>query len=146
MRMSGVCLLPSSKWSRPHPGDRVPVPAMRDSVARCRRSHSRVGAAALRTRRPGRSSRASCERDAPGRTPMSAATQAGSAAPPTLVPLEVLQRVRAEFLEMPGLRLTRAQARRLWALDEAVCDAILTALVDARFLVHSGNVAFMRAE
>ena len=52
----------------------------------------------------------------------------------------MLQRVRAEFLEMPGLRLTRAQARRLWALDELLCDAILTALVDARFLVHSGNV------
>jgi len=58
----------------------------------------------------------------------------------------LLRRVRAEFLEMPGLRLTRAQARRLWALDEASCDAILAALVEARFLVNSGNVAFMRAE
>jgi hypothetical protein len=77
---------------------------------------------------------------------MSSATPTGVAPASTLVPLEVLQRVRAEFLEMPGLRLTPAQARRLWALDEAVCDAILTALVDARFLVHSGNVAFMRAE
>jgi hypothetical protein len=77
---------------------------------------------------------------------MSAATQAGTVPASTLVPLDVLERVRAEFLEMPGLRLTPAQARRLWALDEAVCDAILTALVDARFLVHSGNVAFMRAE
>jgi hypothetical protein len=47
---------------------------------------------------------------------------------------------------MPGLRLTRAQARRLWAVDEASCDAILGALIDARFLVYSGNVAYMRAE
>ena len=70
----------------------------------------------------------------------------GPVAASTVVPTDVLQRVRAEFLEMPGLRLTRAQARRLWALDEALCDAILAALVDARFLVHSGNVAFMRAE
>jgi hypothetical protein len=62
------------------------------------------------------------------------------------VPSDILQRVRAEFLEMPGLRLTRAQARRLWALDEALCDAILAALVDARFLVHSGSLAFIRAE
>ena len=77
---------------------------------------------------------------------MSAATQTGVAPASTLVPLEVLQRVRAEFLEMPGLRLTRAQARRLWALDEAVCDAILATLVETRFLVHSGNVAFRRAE
>jgi len=62
------------------------------------------------------------------------------------IPAEILQRVRAEFLEMPGLRLTREQARRLWTVDEALCDAILTALVEARFLVHSGSVAFMRAE
>jgi hypothetical protein len=65
---------------------------------------------------------------------------------PAVVPGDLLQRVRAEFLEMPGLRLTRAQARRLWAIDEALCDAILMALVEARFLVHSGNVAFMRPD
>jgi hypothetical protein len=64
----------------------------------------------------------------------------------TAVPSDILQRVRAEFLEMPGLRLTRAQARRLWAVDETLCDAILAALVDARFLIQSGNVAFMRSE
>lgn len=57
---------------------------------------------------------------------------------------DVLRRVRAEFLEMPGLRLTRAQARRLWALDDALCDAVLSALVDARFLVESRNASFMR--
>jgi len=69
---------------------------------------------------------------------MSDATQA--------VPVDMLQRVRAEFLEMPGLRLTREQARRLWAVDEALCDAILATLVETRFLVHSGHVAFRRAE
>ena len=63
----------------------------------------------------------------------------------TPLPDEVLRRVRAEFLEMPGLRLTRAQARRLWALDDAVCEAVLAALVDARFLVESRNASFMRA-
>ena len=63
----------------------------------------------------------------------------------TPLPDEVLRRVRAEFLEMPGLRLTRPQARRLWALDDAVCEAVLAALVDARFLVESRNASFMRA-
>ena len=29
----------------------------------------------------------------------------------------VLQRIRAEFREMPGLKLTAAQATRLWHLD-----------------------------
>lgn len=77
---------------------------------------------------------------------MSEPTSHQDAAGGMAVPTEILQRVRAEFIEMPGLRLTRAQARRLWALDEAVCDAILTTLVEARFLVHSGNVAYVRAE
>ena len=58
---------------------------------------------------------------------------------------DVLLRVQAEFLEMPGLRVTRAQARRLWALDGAVCEAVLCALVDARFLVESRNASFTRA-
>jgi hypothetical protein len=40
---------------------------------------------------------------------------------------EVLRRVQGEFLEMPGLRLTEAQARRLWGLDTAACDALLRA-------------------
>ena len=31
---------------------------------------------------------------------------------------DVVRRVRGEFLEMPGLRLTAQQARRLWRLDE----------------------------
>jgi hypothetical protein len=63
----------------------------------------------------------------------------------TVVLDDVLLRVQAEFLEMPGLRVTRAQARRLWALDDAVCEAVLCALVDARFLVESRNASFMRA-
>jgi hypothetical protein len=58
---------------------------------------------------------------------------------------EVLMRVQGEFLEMPGLRVTRAQAQRLWALDAVVCEAVLSALVDARFLVESRNASFMRA-
>lgn len=56
-----------------------------------------------------------------------------------------LQRARAEFVEMPGLRLTAAQARRLWALDAAVCDAVLADLVEARFLVRTGKDLFVRA-
>jgi len=63
----------------------------------------------------------------------------------TVVLDDVLLRVQAEFLEMPGLRVTRAQARRLWALDDAVCEAVLCSLVDARFLVESRNASFTRA-
>jgi hypothetical protein len=59
---------------------------------------------------------------------------------------EVLRRVQGEFLEMPGLRLTGAQARRLWGLDAAVCEALLGALVDAKFLFKTRDGAFMKAD
>jgi hypothetical protein len=57
---------------------------------------------------------------------------------------EVVRRIRGEFLEMPGLRLTSDQARRLWRLDETACQAILGALVDARFLSKTRDGAFVR--
>ena len=57
---------------------------------------------------------------------------------------EVLQRIRGEFVEMPGLRLTSAQARRLWGLEGDVCTALLGSLVDARFLVQTRDGVFVR--
>jgi hypothetical protein len=59
---------------------------------------------------------------------------------------EVLRRVQGEFLEMPGLRLTGAQARRLWGLDTGACDALLGALVDAKFLFKTRDGAFMKVD
>ena len=43
-----------------------------------------------------------------------------------------VQRVRAEFLEMPGLTLTVAQASRLWSFDASFCMAVLGALCQDR--------------
>lgn len=59
---------------------------------------------------------------------------------------EVLQRIQGEFVEMPGLRLTTAQAQRLWGLERDVCDALLGALVDAKFLSQTRDGAFVRTE
>ena len=59
---------------------------------------------------------------------------------------DVLQRVRGEFLEMPGMRLTEAQARRLWNLDAESCQALLSALVDSKFLFQTRDGAFRRVE
>jgi hypothetical protein len=59
---------------------------------------------------------------------------------------DVVRRIRGEFLEMPGLRLTAQQARRLWRLDETACDAVLGALVDARFLAKTRDGAFVRED
>jgi hypothetical protein len=55
-----------------------------------------------------------------------------------------LRRARAEFLEMPGLRLTEAQAARLWASDSTMCRAVLKHLVETRFLIRTRD-AFARA-
>jgi hypothetical protein len=57
---------------------------------------------------------------------------------------EVVRRVRGEYLEMPGLRLTPAQARRLWLLDETACGVVLRTLLDARFLSKTRDGAFVR--
>lgn len=59
---------------------------------------------------------------------------------------DVLQRIQGEYLEMPGLRLTAAQAQRLWGLDRDVCEALLGALVDSSFLCRTRDGAFIRPE
>lgn len=59
---------------------------------------------------------------------------------------EVLQRIQGEYVEMPGLRLTPAQAQRLWGLERDVCDALLGALVDAKFLAQTRDGAFVRMD
>jgi hypothetical protein len=59
---------------------------------------------------------------------------------------DVMRRVQAEFLEMPGLRLTDAQARKLWGLDAASCSTLLDALVKLNFLFRTRDGAFMRVE
>lgn len=57
---------------------------------------------------------------------------------------DVLQRIQGEFKEMPGLRLTAAQAQKLWGLDREACKSILAALVDARFLAETRDGAYVR--
>ena len=56
-----------------------------------------------------------------------------------------LRRAQAEFLEMPGLQLTVAQASKLWHFDTALSTAVLSRLVEQRFLVQTRNRSFARA-
>jgi len=46
----------------------------------------------------------------------------------------LLNRIRAEYLEMPGLRLTFQQMQRLFGIERTVCQTVLDSLVDAWFL------------
>jgi len=41
-----------------------------------------------------------------------------------------IERLRAEFLEMPGLRLNVKQVQRLCGVDAELCQDVLDALVD----------------
>ena len=58
---------------------------------------------------------------------------------------QMLRRIQGEFLEMPGLQLTCRQAQRLWNLDAVVCESLLAALVDVRFLVQTSDGLFTHA-
>ena len=57
---------------------------------------------------------------------------------------ELLQRVRGEFVEMPGLRLNLPQAQRLWGLDPLRCEAVLEALVERGVLACTQQVYSLR--
>jgi hypothetical protein len=53
--------------------------------------------------------------------------------------------IRAAYLEVPDLRLTLAEAQRLWRFDETTSSALFGALVDARFLKRTRAGAYVRA-
>lgn len=56
----------------------------------------------------------------------------------------IVDRIRAEFTEMPGLTLTVEQAARLWSLDIGLCRTVLCGLEESRFLVRTRQSAFAR--
>jgi len=55
-----------------------------------------------------------------------------------------LERLRAEFLEMPGLRLTAEQAHRFCGVDRAACVSALDALVRENFLCAKPDGTYAR--
>ena len=57
---------------------------------------------------------------------------------------EALRRAQAEFREMPGLKLTEAQAARLLSFDAALCSEVLATLVEQHFLTRTRDT-FQRA-
>ena len=57
----------------------------------------------------------------------------------------VATRIRAEYLEMPGLRLTLEQAQRLCGVERVLCKMALDVLVDERFLSVKPGGTYGRA-
>jgi len=56
----------------------------------------------------------------------------------------VVDRVRSEFVEMPGMQLTLAQATRLWNLGPDDCRSVIDALVDIGFLTWTPQRTVIR--
>ena len=57
---------------------------------------------------------------------------------------DAVRRIRSEYLEMPGLCLTGAQAQRLFGLDPLTCSSLLASLTKDRFLCRRSNGSYAR--
>ena len=58
--------------------------------------------------------------------------------------LQILERIRAEYLEMPGMRLKVEQVQRLFGVDASACRAVLDSLVECRFLYANPDGTYVR--
>lgn len=57
---------------------------------------------------------------------------------------QAFDRIRSEFLEMPGMQLTLQQAERLCGVNSDICERVLADLVSAGFLCTSSSGTFLR--
>jgi DNA-binding IclR family transcriptional regulator len=62
-----------------------------------------------------------------------------------MTPDEAANRIRLEYLEMPDLKLTLPQVRRLCDLPQDACESAVEALLSAGFLQQSGSGRFLLA-
>lgn len=60
-------------------------------------------------------------------------------------PIDLVRRIRREYLEMPGLSLTFHQVRRFWDEDGADCAIALAALVAAGLLSRRRDGRYRRS-
>jgi hypothetical protein len=66
----------------------------------------------------------------------------------TLAPRDdaMMSIIRSEFTEMPDMRLSRAQFRRLWHLTAAASEHLVRELIAAGFLVEDVHGRLSRAQ
>ena len=57
---------------------------------------------------------------------------------------DVVGRLRAEYLEMPGLRLKQEEIEKLCGLESTICKTVLDALVGDRFLTPNPDGTYSR--
>jgi hypothetical protein len=56
----------------------------------------------------------------------------------------LIEQLRAEYAEMPGLSVTLPQAQRLWATDRTTCEAAFDHLISRRVLRKTTRGRFVR--
>ena len=64
----------------------------------------------------------------------------------TPLPEPLVARVRGEFFEMPGLRLTCEQACRLWQVNVSMCETLLEHLVREGTLCKTDTGFYVASE
>jgi len=57
---------------------------------------------------------------------------------------QVLERIRAEYLEMPDMRLKLEQVQRLCGIEQSICQMALDSLVEANFLCAKSDGSYAR--
>lgn len=57
----------------------------------------------------------------------------------------LMERVQAEYAEMPGLCVTLSQAQRLWTVDRATCEEAFSRLISRGVLRRTSKGRFIRA-
>ena len=66
------------------------------------------------------------------------------AEPPDALTSNAIERMRAEYVEMPGLSVTLLQAARLWGLSTPRSERLLSTLVDSGFLLCNREGLYRR--
>lgn len=58
---------------------------------------------------------------------------------------ELLQRIEAEYREMPALSVTAPQAERLWGLNSTTCSFVLMTLIERGVLKRTTHGTYVRS-
>jgi hypothetical protein len=67
------------------------------------------------------------------------------AIPPSPDVQTLMEQVRAEYVEMPGMSITLLQAQRLWSVDRERCEEALRRLLATGVLRLTTKGRFIRA-
>jgi hypothetical protein len=62
----------------------------------------------------------------------------------TFLDQQLVDRIRAEYLEMPGMTLRVEQVQRLCGIEQTMCTLVLDTLVKARFLCLKSDGTYVR--